>query len=408
MNSRAVLVSPIIFSMVLSAYGSEPKELVPDMIDVTLSDTFESGELNAWESYPIAEDPGFDPEICCVQEPAYKGSSWSLAKVKRPNDTDYPRDDNRLGMTKKIRLWTGPETELSVAVFLDGDRKAKGLKIILYSSDGRRFVWSQAVPPANAWIPLRVPMSGFTSGNDRLVAGKLIEAVTVMASYGPVDPHRSYSICIDDFELRGQSPAPVHCRRAFLDVPRQVFLQLSQPPFCPRRGGGLESAREAGNRPATLTAVSATVYDSRRNAKAKDVPLSGSESGTWESGSLYRIGENDPAGQWRIDLKGTGTNGEFVRDELFFLVPEQRFTPQAHPRLFFSTAELSALKADRDPKREKVPRSGDCSGQGVGGGQQHRRRCRGQKPESGVSRRRRVLSHVGLLPIVVETGNHRP
>lgn len=347
MSAAALLFS-------FSAFSAEPKDKTPDRIDFTLSDTFESGEINAWESYPIAEDPGFDPEICCVQEPTWKGSAWSLAKVIKPNDTDYPSDENLVGMTKKTRIWTGPQTELTVAAFLDGDRKAKELRIILYSSDGRRFVWSQAAPAANTWIPLHLQMTNFSAGNEKLTTGRLIEAVTVLASFGPVNPHRSYTLCIDDFALTGQIS-----RRFVAKEPSSTYLDNFFFTFLNRhfyRGEALslKVQPEDGNRPLTLASVNATVYDSHQNAKAINVLLESAGGGVWGSASLCRIGENDPAGRWKIELNGVGTGGEFVYDELFFLVPEKRFTPQEHPRLFFSALELSSLKADGNPKRAKI------------------------------------------------------
>jgi hypothetical protein len=354
MIARALFMSTAVFLIGFPAFCAEPKDKTPDRIEFILSDTFESGELNAWESYPIAEDPGFDPEICCVKEPAFKGSAYSLAKVIKPTDTDYPRDENLVGMTKKTLLWTSPQTELSVAAFLDGDRKAKELRIILYSSDGKRFAWSHDSPAANTWIPLRLPMSSFSAGNEKLAAGKLIEAVTVMASYGPVSPHRSYTICIDDFTLTGESQRRFIAKEPASTYFDKFFFNFLNRHFYRGETLSLKVQPEDGNRPLALSSVNATVYDSHLNVKAKNVLLESAGGGIWSAASLYRIGENDPAGRWKIELNGTGSGGELVHDELFFLAPEKRFTPKEHPRLFFSADELLALKTDKDPKRAKI------------------------------------------------------
>ena len=116
--------------------------MVPD----TVRDDFESGELNAWESYPIAQDPGFDPETWCVREPAFGGSRYSLCKVIEPNDTDWPRDENLVGLTKKIRLWTRADSKLSLELFAEGDRRPAEIRVVLYGGDGSRYIWSQAAP----------------------------------------------------------------------------------------------------------------------------------------------------------------------------------------------------------------------------------------------------------------------
>ncbi len=176
------------------------------MIPEKLSDDFERGELNAWESYPIAQDPGFDPEIWCVREPAFGGSRYSLSKVVEPNDTDWPRDENLVGMTKKVRLWTRDDTELRLAFFAEGDRRPAEVRVVLYGGDGSRYVWSQAAPKANEWVSLRLSRSDFQAGGHGLGRGILVEAVAILARYGPVNPHRSYSLFLDDFSLSGERP----------------------------------------------------------------------------------------------------------------------------------------------------------------------------------------------------------
>src|SRR5438034_9082990 len=131
------------------ACGAADPVLALDRVATTVQDDFTTGELNAWESYPIAQDAGFDPEISCVKEPAFGASGYSLCKVIKPNDTDWPGDENLVGMTKKIRLWTNASTEFQAVIFADGDRKAVAIRVILYGADGKRYIWSQASPPAN-------------------------------------------------------------------------------------------------------------------------------------------------------------------------------------------------------------------------------------------------------------------
>ena len=143
----------------LAAYPSvavDRARSVSAMIPDAVHDDFESGELNAWESYPIAQDPGFDPETWCVREPAFGGSRYSLSKVFEPNDTDWPRDENLVGMTKKTRIWTRADTTLSLAVFAEGDRRPAEIRVVLYGGDGSMYIWSQAAPKANEWLSLRL------------------------------------------------------------------------------------------------------------------------------------------------------------------------------------------------------------------------------------------------------------
>lgn len=348
----------LLFSIFLHArvHGAEDPALSLDRVGSTVQDDFETGELNAWESYPIAEDPGFDPEIWCVKEPAFGGSSWSLCKVLKPDDTDWPRDENLVGMTKKIRLWTAASTELRMAAFADGDRKPEELRVVLYGADGKRYVWSRETPPANEWVPLRLTLADFRADGASLRAGTRLDAVTVLARYNAVDPHRSYSLCLDDFRLSGERP-----RRLLASEPSSTYLDKFFFTFLNRhyvRGEtvSLKVRPEDGERPAALKSLTCTVRDSGGKVRAERVPLRpAGGNGLWGGETLYHIAESDPAGQWTLELEGTGTGGEKVRDELRFLVTEKKLTPEAHPRLFFTAADLAAWKGGQmDPKRKGV------------------------------------------------------
>ncbi|OGD21132.1 MAG: hypothetical protein A2W03_03925 [Candidatus Aminicenantes bacterium RBG_16_63_16] len=325
------------------------------MIPDTVRDDFESGEMNAWESYPIAQDPGFDPETWCVREPAFGGSRYSLCKVIEPNDTDWPRDENLVGLTKKIRLWTRADTELSLAVFAEGDRRPAEIRVILYGSDGSKYSWSQTAPKANEWISLRLSPADFRAAGKPLEPGTLLEAVAVLARFGPVNPHRSYSLFLDDFSLSGERPL-----RFVGDDPSSTYLDKFFFTFLNRhfhRGEtiSLKLAPETGAEPFELESLTGVLLDSAGKRVVNGVHFKPAANGVWESGPIYRIGPADRAGRWKLVLDGLGKNGARITDELYFLVPERRFTPADHPRLFFAARDLEAWKSGRmDPKRRQI------------------------------------------------------
>ena len=355
MKKTFLLISFFLIFITFPVSATERAGITADMVSDTLRDDFEHGELNAWESYPIAQDPGFDPEIWCVREPAFGGSVYSLCKVIEPNDTDWPRDENLVGMTKKIRLWTSASTELRLTVFADGDRKPEEIRMVLYAADGRRYTCSQATPKANEWILFRVPRADFLADGTPLVPGMLLEAVTVLARYGSVNPHRSYSLCIDDFSLSGE-----RARRFVAVEPSSTYLDKFFFTFLNRhfyRGEtvSLKIKPETGGKPLELESLTGVLFDSAGKILIKNANFKPGGNGIWNSGSLYRIGKADRAGQWKFLLEGKERGGKRVIDELLFLVPERRFTPADHPRLFFTAGELAAWKSGKmDPKRKQI------------------------------------------------------
>ncbi len=264
--------------------------MVPD----TVRDDFESGEMNAWESYPIAQDPGFDPETWCVREPAFGGSRYSLCKVFEPNDTDWPRDENLVGLTKKIRLWTRADTRLDLQLFVEGDRRPTEIRIVLYGGDGSRYIWSQAGPKANEWLSLRLALADFQAAGKPLEKGVLLEAVAVLACYGPVNPHRSYSLFLDDFSLSGERP-----RRFTAADPSSTYLDKFFFTFLNRhfqRGEtiALKTSLEPVGEPLALESLTGVLFDPAGKPVIKGARFKPAADGVWESGPIYRIG---PGGQ---------------------------------------------------------------------------------------------------------------
>lgn len=340
---------------VLPAVAAEKPGVVSAMVPDTVRDDFETGELDAWESYPIAQDPGFDPETWCVREPAFGGSRFSLCKVIEPNDTDWPRDENLVGMTKKIRLWTRADTTVSMAVFAEGDRRPGEIRVVLYGGDGSRYVWSQAAPQANEWISLRMARTDFQAAGKFLEPGVLLEAVAVVACYGPVNPHRSYCLFLDDFSLSGERP-----RRFTAAEPSSTYLDKFFFTFLNhhfQRGEMIlvTIAPETGAEPFELESLTGALLDSAGKPMVKSARFRPAANGFWESGPIYRIGPADRAGRWKLALEGKGKNGARTSDELYFLVPEKRLTPDDHPRLFFDAQDVAAWKSGpMDPKRKQI------------------------------------------------------
>ncbi len=63
------------FVMALPAMTKGGAEKVP----CTVRFDFETAEFYGWESYPYAQDIGWDPRLLCLEEPAHAGSNYSLA-----------------------------------------------------------------------------------------------------------------------------------------------------------------------------------------------------------------------------------------------------------------------------------------------------------------------------------------
>jgi len=339
-----------------AAVTAEREQAPINMIAVTVADDFETGELNAWESYPYAQDPGFDPRIKCVRKPAHSDSKYSLMRVIEPYDTDFPEDRHRVGLMKRIHLRTTADSRVRMAVFLSADRDPRELRFTICAEDGKRYELVEDTPAANAWIEIDRPACDFTADGHSLPAGAWIEAVAVVATYTLVNPHRSYVINLDDVVISGEAQ-----RRFIAVAPTSTYLEkfdrtILHRHFHPGERIGISVQPQADDCSVKLKSVTATVVDSRGRVRSSDRRLHddgshGNETasdGVWSSDNMYTVRKNDPPGVWTVRFLGMGDDGGAVRDEHRFIVPPKRLATADHPRLFFDGRGLDRLRRAED------------------------------------------------------------
>lgn len=309
-----------------------------DRVKAVISDNFETGELDGWESYPYAQDIGYEPWTVPQKQPTHNGSQYALAKFQKPND------DVELyqGFVKRLEgFYSAPETRFKCAVFLMSDRRAQELELAVCLADGRKY--THVIPNAEAgrWLELDVPAGDFTLGGKPLGAGEPIQAITIRAFYPVVSHLLSYSICIDDFALNGERA------RRFVGVnPLSTTFELYgfsvlHKHFFYGDTIGLTVKAEPG-RP--VNAVTAEILDPAGKTIVAGVPLT-AKGDHWTNDKIYTVKPTDPRGQWTIRLTGKSAGGN-VDWGIRFLMPGKKLTPADHPRLAITAAELAQLKAD--------------------------------------------------------------
>lgn len=313
----------------------------PDRVPFTIRNDFETGEMEAWEAYPFAQDIGYEPFTTCYREPTHNGSRFSLGKVQRPNDIVELAE----GFTKEIDLWTVADTRLKAAVYLMSDRKPETLEVSLCLFDGRRYFSTIKAPSANRWVELDIPVRQFTANGTPLKAGEHVQAVTIKASYPIVSNLWNYTIFLDDFALNGER------QRRFVGVnPASTNFEMFDFSILNRHffsGDPLDISVKPESAPGkgALSAVSCTLLDPSGKAVVSGTPLQGS-NGTWSVKNAYTFRDTDPRGQWTVAFSGKTASGGTVEWGFRFLMPGKRLTPKDHPRLYFDALELRKMITD--------------------------------------------------------------
>lgn len=318
-------------------------------VPCVICDDFETGEMCGWESYPYAQDIGYEPFTVTRREPAHNGSKYSLAKTHRAHDIVELRE----GFTKEIDLWTASDTRMQLALFLVADRKPEGIELSLCLFDGRRFFHTVESPAVNQWLELDVPLKQFTMDGESLGSGERLQAVTIEASYAVISHILSYTICLDDFVLNGE-----RLRRFVAQNPTSTTYEMFGFSVLDRHfyyGDPLRIAVKPEDAPGAgpLTSVTGTLADPTGKIVAAGVELR-ERDGAWIVEKAHTFTAEDPRGQWTISFSGTDADGGETAWGFRFLMPGRRLTPAHHPRLFFTREELAERLASQSAREQEM------------------------------------------------------
>ena len=318
-------------------------------VPCVIHDDFETGEMCGWESYPYAQDIGYEPFTVTRREPAHNDSQYSLAKTHRAHDIVELRE----GFTKEIDLWTAADTRMQLALFLIADRKPEKIDLSLCLFDGRRFFHAILSPAVNQWLELDIPLAQFALNSEPLKSGERIQAVTIEASYAVISHILSYTICLDDFVLNGERP-----RRFIARDPASTTYEMFGCSVLDRHfyyGDPVRIAIEPEDAPGAgpLTTVTCSLIDPMGKTLAADIEL-GEQNGAWTVEDAYTFVPEDPRGQWTLSFSGRDADGRETAWEFRFLMPGERLTPAHHPRLFFTREELAQRLGSQSAREQEI------------------------------------------------------
>ncbi len=343
MNRKCLLIFFIVFVTAGTQLQSAYAESNLQWVRYEWTDSFENGELDSWETYPFFQDMGFNPTLRTVSDPTYDGSR-SLSQNFVPTDTDFPVDRNRIGVMKRGHLFTSENSTLSCAVFLNADRRAQKLDVVLCSKDGQKFTHTQKNPPSNQWVEIHLPLTDFQAEGKAPKVGTTIEAVVVVAQFGVVSADRSYSLNLDGFSLTGE-----RSNRFIATKPKSTWLDpflktILHRHYSPGETISVTVSPQSNNPQDPISKVTASVLDGEGKPVAESISLSKGEG--WSNDEIYTLKKEDPPGRWRLRLSAETKTGKTFENDLEFLVPVSS-SNQTHPRLFFSSEGIERRAESR-------------------------------------------------------------
>ena len=335
----------IVFLLAILNLGVVIAQKPVDKISYTLSDDFETGELYGWEPYPYEQDIGFDALYFARQSPTFQNSKYSLARpVKAADAVELYQ-----GFTKRLNLYTTPDTRVKMAVYFQGDRNPQNLELSLGTFDGRRFLYHVPNPKGNQWMELDIPAGDFKMNGQSLDAGEHIQVITVKSGYDMVYYLYTYTILMDNFSINGARQ-----RHIIAEKPASTDFNMFDRSILNKHFyyGDMLSLTTIPEEKISLQQVKAKLMDSQGKMIKDNISFTHSDNG-WTNESIHRFTERDNPGQWEIQLTGQTQAGTEVQWGFKFLVPGKHLT--GHPRLFFSEEELQKRIADdKSPVAKKI------------------------------------------------------
>ena len=298
----------------------------------TYSEDFETGELNAWDSYPLWQDTAFDP--------------WLRPSKIVPGDNNisleqtvnaFWTEDTYTGMQKRLRMFLVPGSTVSFRFYVKSNQRAEYVALRFASGKDRMLECRIPSPQSNQWIDAIVTYTDIIIQNPRLENKTQItlNALAVLVKITDADSSMKHFFSIDDVVVKGAHSIP------FRFMEPAVYRLSEWKPCIPKihyRKGDTFKLRGQWPIDADDVTYSMMLFTDR-DTRIRSGKLSG-RNGTWTA-PPFRL-DIDP-GMYLISLEAR-KNGTIVADEecTLFIGPEN--IGGKHPRLWFDDDKKQRIK----------------------------------------------------------------
>jgi hypothetical protein len=231
----------------------------------TLKSDFETGMRQGWESYPLAQDAGYEPTL----DPAEYQGRRALERHKAPN-----RDGElRLGFVRKAGVFAGPSPRLTF-FYAVPSAGATQIEIGIFSG-GKSQVLSLPAARTPAWTEASVAVPASNASEE-------IRAISITAKFPDAREDRDERFLIDDVRLSAvrERELPVSTPASLWDEGRRLhYVRRSYLP-------GEELRIETGS-----PQVNVRLFDPENRLAGES--------------AVHRFTEADKPGLWRAELKSS-------------------------------------------------------------------------------------------------------
>ncbi|MHB9028287.1 MAG: hypothetical protein ACYC9O_05925, partial [Candidatus Latescibacterota bacterium] len=329
---RFVQLIIVIAAVLMTATASAGPALAP----YTWEESFESGSVGPWSSYPPSQDTAYDPTIWV--KPAGEGGKALFREITPNYDNDCV-----FGVRKKPNLYIGPESVLSFRAFIKSNQPVEGVRVKLGFSDGTSAEKALAYEKASSWQSFTVNLGEYAVGG----TPRRLDAVAFMALCPKADPENLLRFGVDEVKINGYreqqwefASPKAHRLEEWTDAiagkhyrDGETITISGRPPFAPR--GVLVRVNRA------LTGDKGGIFKMIKagNIWSVDIPIT-------EKAGLG-------PGFWRATVLTSTQAGETLSSTLVFLV-KAADAPTENPRLMMGPGDAPKVLAKAASGRLKT------------------------------------------------------
>ncbi len=296
---------------------------------------FSGGSVSGWESYPPFQDTGFDPYFYCTRVDAPNGNKYALMFEYHPTF----KTEHEMGFIKKLSLVADDNSKVSFYYKADGYGYFKGMKIVLYGTNGKRYSYKTSINDNRRWIFIDVPVKNFKNSGESIKSGIGISGFSMVTYIPKTNPDINYRLYFTDLTIAAMQAVKFKILKPATDYLENIDLIV---PLHHYHAG--QKFNLSAKLPWTVKLKSADVSLSNPDGKIilQNVSLElNSSTNIWGKDNIYDFSKDDIPGQWCVEINGMDDSGKKVETKFNIWLMRKNIP---HPRLFFTDKQINECK----------------------------------------------------------------
>ncbi|MCD6307669.1 MAG: heparinase II/III-family protein, partial [Candidatus Latescibacteria bacterium] len=303
------------------------------LVPYVFEESFESGSVGPWSSYPPSQDTAYDPTIWVKPLKVEQADNRALYREITPNyEIDYI-----FGVRRKVRMYVDSSGTLTFRSYIKSNREIEGVLVKFGFADGVSAEKMISFSSRQTWRDCSVRLA------DVLPDGGMrkLDAVAFMAVCPSADPENLLRFGIDDVRLNGMRGAEWR-----FTAPAVHDLDEWDDAIAGRHFAEGGKITIAGNPPFLAGSVAVTIARALTGGDEKHFRMKRSRStGEWSVTIPLNGRSGVTAGLWRATVQASSEEkkDDSITSSVVFLV-RRKDAPAENPRLLMAPCEAAKLR----------------------------------------------------------------